>query len=366
MKEIEKILKEVLNQVNEFREDYTSNEQAVRTQLIEPILSVLGWKTSNPNFVRPNAPADDGKIPDYTLVKNKKTKLIVEAKNLSKDLKDNKIIDQLASYCFKSGIDFGVLTNGAKWLLFKTFERNPKDRIVWEIDIEKEKLDYVASNLQSFAYANIDTLDILLKESKILESNWKELVKVENDIVAILSEKLLKKIKIVEKSFQIDPIALNTFVRNKIKELFKLNEIDEVNKGLNEITEDNRHKKTNIDNHEGVVFKRHKKSKIRKKICVTFPDNIVIKGNKVVNTFMGTIKKIGPERIIPLNLHRSGVPIISKTKHDFYNQHRLGRFWIMVHTSTRDKIQILEEINKKLKLDLKIEIYTNEGKNADH
>ena len=63
MKEIEKILKEVLNQVNEFREDYTSNEQAVRTQLIEPILSVLGWKTSNPNFVRPNAPADDGKIP---------------------------------------------------------------------------------------------------------------------------------------------------------------------------------------------------------------------------------------------------------------------------------------------------------------
>ena len=118
MKEIENQLKDTFKQVVEFRADYISNEQAVRTQLIEPILNVLGWKTSNPKFVKPNAPDEDGKIPDYTLLKNGKTTLIVEAKNLSIDLQDKKIIDQLANYCFKSGIDFGILTNGVRWLLF--------------------------------------------------------------------------------------------------------------------------------------------------------------------------------------------------------------------------------------------------------
>lgn len=54
--------------------------------------------------MKPNAPDEDGKIPDYTLLKNGKTTLIVEAKNLSIDLQDKKIIDQLANYCFKSGL----------------------------------------------------------------------------------------------------------------------------------------------------------------------------------------------------------------------------------------------------------------------
>ena len=66
MKEIENILKEIISQVQEFRNVYITNEQAVRSQLIEPILNALGWKTSNPNFVRPNAPDEDGKVPDYT------------------------------------------------------------------------------------------------------------------------------------------------------------------------------------------------------------------------------------------------------------------------------------------------------------
>jgi len=360
MKEIERIIKELLEQVKEFRTDYTSNEQAVRTQLIEPILNVLGWKTSNPNFVRPNAPDEDGKIPDYTLVKNKKTTLIVEAKNLSIDLQDKKIIDQLANYCFKSGIDFGVLTNGVKWLLFKTFERNPKDRIIWEVDIEKDKLDYVAKNLQSFAYANIDTLDTLLKKSKTLENNWQGLIKSTSDIVEILSEKLLEKIRTTEKSFKINPIDLNTFVKSKIEELLELNEIEQDNEEINEIVEKSKGNETNLANLEDVVFKRHRKNKIRKKLIVTFPDKTVIKGNKVVNTFVETIKKIGVEKVFPLNLYRSGVPIVSETKDDYYNQHKIGKFWIMVHTATKEKMTILEEINNELKLGLKIETYTNE------
>jgi predicted type IV restriction endonuclease len=59
--------------------------------LIEPILNELGWKTANPKYVKPNALDEGGKIPDYTLLKNGKTALIVEAKNLSVDLQNKKI-----------------------------------------------------------------------------------------------------------------------------------------------------------------------------------------------------------------------------------------------------------------------------------
>lgn len=356
MKEIENQLKEILEQVVEFRTDYISNEQAVRTQLIEPILNVLGWKTSNPKFVRPNAPDEDGKIPDYTLMKNGKTTLIVEAKNLSVDLQDKKIIDQLANYCFRSGIDFGVLTNGVKWLLFKTFERNPKDRIVWQVNIETDKNEFVARSLSSFAYSNIDTLDKLLKKSKLLDNVWGTLIESTDSIVTIIAQKLLDKIKSTEPSFKIDSNDLKTFTKGKIEELFELTEIEEEEKADEN---DNIQATTEFAEVEDVIFKRHQKNKIREKISVTFPDKTIIKNKKVVDTFVETIKKIGPEKVLPLKLYRSGVAIVSETKDDFYNQHKIGKYWIMAHTSTKEKVAVLNEINEKLNLKLNIEIFTN-------
>lgn len=354
MKEIENQLKDTFKQVVEFRADYISNEQAVRTQLIEPILNVLGWKTSNPKFVKPNAPDEDGKIPDYTLLKNGKTTLIVEAKNLSIDLQDKKIIDQLANYCFKSGIDFGILTNGVRWLLFKTFEKNPKDRIVWQVDLENDKIEYVARSLSSFAYFNIDTLDILLKKSKLLDSGWKELIESTDSVVEIISQKLLGKIKSKEPKFKIDTKDLKTFTKGKLEELFESTDTEEeVKTDENEMSQT----ETEFTEVENVIFKRHQKSKIREKISVTFPDKTEIKNKQVAQTFVETIKKIGPEKVLPLNIYRSGVAIVSENKDDFHNQHKIGKYWIMVHTSTKEKIAVLNEINERLNLNLRIETF---------
>jgi len=352
MKEIEKLLKETLEQVVEFRGDYISNEQAVRTQLIEPILNVLGWKTSNPKFVRPNAPDEDGKIPDYTLLKNGKTTLIVEAKNLSADLQNKNIIDQLANYCFKSGIDFGILSNGVKWLLFKTFEKNPKDRIVWQVDIENDKIENVAKNLSSFAFSNIDTLDTLLKKSKILDDGWKSLIVSTDSIASIVSQKLVEKIKSIEPTFKIDSNDLISFTKGKIEELFELSEIEEENDENGSIEE-----KNEFTGVEDVIFKRQT---IREKISVTFPDKTIIRNKKVVDTFVDTIKKIGIEKVLSLNLYRAGVAIVSDKKDNFYSQHKIGKYWIMVHTSTREKIAVLNEINMKLNLNLIIETFSND------
>ncbi len=347
-------LGETLERIVEFRNNYISNEQAVRTQLIEPVLNELGWKTANPKFVKPNAPDEDGKIPDYTLIKNGKITLIVEAKNLSVDLQNKNIIDQLANYCFKSGIDFGILSNGIKWLLFKTFEKNPKDRIIWEIDLEVDKIEFVAKSLMSFDYQNIDTLDTLLKKSKFLDQAWKSIIENTDSVITIIAEKLLSKAKSIEPHFKIESADLKSFTKNKINELFEYNQIEEEN------DDENNTEISNYPDVEDVVFGKHKKKIAREKISVIFPDKKVIKHKKVVDTFVETIKTIGPEKIIPLEIYRSGVPIISTVKDDFYNQHKVGKYLIMVHTSTKEKLAVLNEVNDRLNLKLIIETFSDE------
>lgn len=360
MKDIENILKGTLERVNDFRKNYTSNEQAVRTQLIEPILNVLGWETANPKYVRPNAPGEDGKIPDYTLLKNEKETLIVEAKNLSVDLQTKSIIDQLSHYCYNRGIKFGVLTNGIKWLLFKTFELNPKDRIIWQVDLGKDKIENVARSLKLLAYTDIEALDALLDKDKSLNKGWISLIESTESVVTIISQKLLEKIKLTEPAFKIDPNDLKTFTKGKLSELYEVSEIDEAEK--DEVIQPVE-KVTEFTEIEDVIFKRqrqkHQKSKIREKISVTFPDKTVIKYRNVSETFVETIKRIEPTKIIPLNIYRAGLPLVSETKDDFYNQHQIGKYWIMVQTSTKEKIAILKDINEKLKLNLTIEVFTN-------
>jgi len=355
MEDIKNQIQEIKELVSEFRSHYLTNEQAVRTQLIEPILNVLGWKTSNPKFVKPNAADQDGQIPDYTLLKNNKTALFVEAKNLSIDLTEKKIIDQLVKYCFNAGIDFGVLTNGVKWLLFKTFEKNPNDRIIWQVDIENEKLDNVARSLISFSYQNIDTLDFLLKNNKLLDKGWKALISSSESIVEIISEKLLQKIKLTEPTFKIDSNDLKSFTKGKIEELFELTEDEE------EITEEKNNEPTSdFSDVKDVIFGRRNAGKAREKISVTFPDGTKIAARKVVETFVETIIKIGAEKVKTLNIAWSGVDLISLTKDDYYQQHKSGKYWIMTHSSTQTKMKVLNEINEKLQLNLKIEIVEKE------
>ena len=197
MKNLEKKLKEIKKLINELRDVYLKNEQAVRDQLINPVLNELGWITSNPRFVRPDSTNQDGKIPDYTLLKNSKDTLIVEAKNLGTDVDNNKIIEQLAGYCYSLnlGFDFGILTNGEKWLLFNTFEKNPAERIVWIADLKTESIENVSRKISSFSYQNIEKLATLIELSKNLELVWDSLIENTRDIGKVVAEQIKSRLR---------------------------------------------------------------------------------------------------------------------------------------------------------------------------
>ncbi len=346
--ELEAAVKLVKERCSRFRSDYQSNEQAVRTQLIEPILRALGWDTHDPEFVRPNAVNDEGKIPDYRLRKSGKDILVLEAKNISIDLNNNKIIDQIAQYCYSPGIEFGVLTNGLNWLLFSTFERNPKERIVWKLSLESAEVSEVVLKLSSFSFDQVNALRDLILLSKVRESSWDEIGATKDKLIALVAERLLAKIVSNHPGMKgnVPASSLFPFVETKMQEIFQSNSLDAP------IVPE----KIASDESEDTPFERPTKSKIRQKIRVKFPDGHEICRQKVVDTFVEVIIKVGLENVAPLEIKRSGVHIVSQTKSKDYAQHRHGKYFIMTHSSTQDKFKMITSINEQLGLGLQIDL----------
>ncbi|MFQ6135428.1 MAG: restriction endonuclease, partial [Nitrososphaerales archaeon] len=85
--------------LKKYRSIYEQNEMAVRDQIVNPILRGLGWNPEDPEEVQPNISTEEG-VPDYSLIKNGKKVLFIEAKKLSVDIKQREVIRQLAKYCF--------------------------------------------------------------------------------------------------------------------------------------------------------------------------------------------------------------------------------------------------------------------------
>jgi hypothetical protein len=93
------------------------------------------------------------------------------------------------------------------------------------------------------------------------------------------------------------------------------------------------------------------------KLAVEFPDGTRIERNYAYETLLSAIEKIGAKQVAELNIQWLGLPLVSKTKDDFYNQHEITGGWLVVtHSSTITKRQQLERISNQLGLNLKIEI----------
>jgi len=80
MNNLNETLASITEKIKKFRSLYEQNEMAVRDQIVNPILRDLGWNPENPEEVQPNVSTEEG-IPDYSLIKNGKKILFVEAKN---------------------------------------------------------------------------------------------------------------------------------------------------------------------------------------------------------------------------------------------------------------------------------------------
>jgi len=217
---LKETLEMVVERMKKYRSLYEQNEMAVRSQIIEPILRGLGWDVENPEEVQPNVSTEEG-IPDYSLLKGDKKVLFIEAKKLSVDIEQREVIRQLAKYCFGEGMRYGVLTNGAIWILFRAFQEGTtmSERIVWKIDIESDELTASVRRLNTVSKDNIDVIEKLIKKLQILDEIWQSLVDEPDEIIKGLTPVFEKLIKEGYPDYEFESMEIEDFLKERIKEL---------------------------------------------------------------------------------------------------------------------------------------------------
>lgn len=91
-------------------------------------------------------------------------------------------------------------------------------------------------------------------------------------------------------------------------------------------------------------------------LLVKFPDGTFVGGEKAIDTYRGTIKKIGIDLIQRKGLEFAGKQIISLSK--LYNgQEQVGPHqWLTIPGTTKDKARLLKSIALMLHLNLEITI----------
>ena len=220
MANLNEMIAPLLEKIKKFRSLYEQNEAAVRDQIVNPILKVLGWNTENPEEVQPNVFTDEG-IPDYSLIKDGKRMLFMEAKKLGLDVEQKDIIRQLAKYCFGEGTKYGVLTNGVVWILFRSFEEGKPlaERVVWKVDIENEELQSVIRKLQTISKDNVEQIEMLVKKVQILDEVWTSFLDEPGEMINGLVPTLKTHIGESYPDYQFDNIEIKDFLEEKLREM---------------------------------------------------------------------------------------------------------------------------------------------------
>ena len=177
-------------------------ETPTRTIFIDPLLLALGWDVRNSDDVELEYPTIDGKSVDYAAKINDNAVLLIEAKSLNDPLTDVRAITQVVGYAANDGIEWCVLTNGAKYKVYCTREKGTApEKLLFEVS-----LDSTTNN----GIPNQQVAEHLLRLSKEA---------IENGALDKLGEDIFTKGKVskaLDKMFQNPPKSLIRGLRNII------------------------------------------------------------------------------------------------------------------------------------------------------
>lgn len=220
MSNLNKALAPIVEKIKRFRSLYEQNEMAVRDQVVNPILRNLGWNPENPEEVLPNVYTEEG-IPDYSLIKDGKKMLFVEAKKLSVDVEQREIMRQLARYSFGEGTKYGVLTNGAVWILIRSFEEGTTltERIVWKADLENEEAPSVIRKLITVSKENVEKIEKLVKKVQILDEIWQSLLEEPEEMIKGLMPVFKSIISQGYPDYQFEDTEIEDLLKEKVEKI---------------------------------------------------------------------------------------------------------------------------------------------------
>ena len=173
---------------------YYKTEEAVRAQIVSPVLRYLGWDMENPSHVKF----------EHALTLKSSTKHVDIALFASEDAKSPRCIvevkrvgrlglegeEQLFEYAFHSGVPVALLTDGAQWRFYIThLPGSYEERLVRLLDVERHPPDEIAEALLRYlsyentrsdqarknAEADLDQRVTRDKARKSIPQAWKQL-----------------------------------------------------------------------------------------------------------------------------------------------------------------------------------------------
>lgn len=221
MMSIENTIENKRNRIRDYSSNYERNEEAVRNQLINPIFRALSWDPEDPEDVKHNLHTEDD-FPDYTLFKDKKKRLVIEAKKLSVDIEKNEVMKQLGKYSFNEGIQYGIITNGLNWIFMKSFEWgiHYSERIVWKLDLERDSLASIIRKFSTISKENINNAELLVKKAEILEDTWISQIEQPNELVKELIEPFKSILKNTYPKYEFTDFEIEDFLSERFLEQF--------------------------------------------------------------------------------------------------------------------------------------------------
>ncbi len=125
-----------------------SNERAVSTSIVVPILRALGWDDSDPAQVMPEYTNPRGRV-DYALAaRSHGPKVFLEVKRPGQTADADR---QLFEYAFHEGAQIAILTDGRMWSFYLPAEHGSyQDRRVYQLDIVERDTAEIALRFQRY------------------------------------------------------------------------------------------------------------------------------------------------------------------------------------------------------------------------
>ena len=206
------------------------------------------------------------------------------------------------------------------------------------------KLEKLYSTIQNLKELGLELGDDLLKQTNELEQ---EIIKKE--ILPVISEKIEPIIGQIQRELVLvvdyvpnEPLS----VRLSRKRNFSA-EMETI-----EIVPD-----PQVEHNIGTIKRNATKKSSKTNLRVTFPDDEVIENRFAYETLYEVVKLAGTENVRALGIVQCGVPLVSNTLDNFYNQKEIGKgLYLITHSSTVQKRQQIERISEALNLGLKVEI----------
>lgn len=166
---------------------FPETEEATKTSLIMPFISMLGYDVFDLDEVIPEFTADVGtkkgeKI-DYAIISEGKPVMLIECKSYGTDLEKEHASQLFRYFATQSGVRFGILTNGLIYRFFCDLDETNK------MD-EKPFFEFILSN---FTDAQVEELKRFTKNAfsmdSILTAAWD--LKYTKELKRFLAEQML-------------------------------------------------------------------------------------------------------------------------------------------------------------------------------